>query len=116
MTTTLQQRLQAFETKHKHDEETNFYIHAKAARKLGAWAARSMRMNDDQVDCFVHNEVFDYLARRGMGHVMQFVAVKMKESGVHISDYVLNRQKDRFLKDARIEAMQMEHHPMAARH
>ncbi len=111
---TLENRLQAFEKQHQYDEELTFLINARAAHKLGAWAARTMRMSEDQIETFIHSEVFDYLARRGMAHVMQFVSVKMKENGIHLSDYVMQRQKDRFVKEARMETMQMRFHPKAS--
>lgn len=109
----LKDRLRAFEMKHRYDEETLYHINARAAHKLGAWCARHMRYTDEQVNHFIHNEIFEHLARKGMPYVMEYIRVKMEENKTPLSDYILTRQKDRFVKEARLEVMQLRKNPMA---
>lgn len=101
MTSSLDDRQQAFENKFKMDEETRFKINAKAVKLLGFWAAAQLGMTGAEAEAYADEVVDSDFEEPGNQDVFRKVQKDFALKGMDVTTHHLENQFNIHFEEAR---------------
>lgn len=87
--TTFDDRKDAFEKKHAHDEELAFKAVARRNKLLGQWVAGQLGLSGADADAYAKTVVEADFEEAGDADVIRKVQADLKAKGVELSDHRL---------------------------
>ncbi|WP_341898421.1 DUF1476 domain-containing protein [Ferrovibrio terrae] len=87
--TTFDDRKDAFEKKHAHDEELAFKATARRNKLLGLWIAEQIGLSGEAADAYAKEVVAADFEEAGDADVIRKVQADLKAKNVEISDHRL---------------------------
>jgi len=87
--TTFDNREQAFEKKHAHDEELAFKVTARRNKLFGLWIAGEIGLSGDAADAYAKDVILADLEKAGDDDVIGKVTADLKAKGKDISEHRL---------------------------
>lgn len=87
--TTFDDRKDAFEKKHAHDEELAFKAVARRNKLLGLWVAEQIGLTGDAAEAYAKDVVAADFEEAGDADVIRKVQADLKAKNVEISDHRL---------------------------
>lgn len=79
-------RERAFEAKFAHDEEMNFRIVARRNRLVGEWAARKMKLSEEETAAYSKDVVRADFESAGDGDIVRKLLGDLTAAGVDIDE------------------------------
>ncbi len=101
MTTTFNDRKDAFENKFAHDEKIDFAIEAKLSKLFGLWAAEQLGLSGANAVTYANDVVVANLEEPGLDDVLRKVRADFDEKGIDISDHVMEVELKKCLDKAK---------------
>lgn len=105
MTTTFNDRKNAFENKFAHDQQLQFRVEAKACKAFGLWVAGEMGLNDTDALNYANNMVVANLDEPGLDDVIDLAHTDLSAKGKTISHAALKEKLDGFFAAAKNAVM-----------
>jgi hypothetical protein len=109
MTSSLDDRKNAFENKFAHDQQLQFRAEAKACKAMGLWAAGQMGLDTASASAYANDLVVSNLDEPGLDDVVDKVEADFKAKGVMQIRGDIKAQLDQFYaqaKDALMNSVQ----------
>ncbi len=101
MSTTFDDRKNAFEAKFAHDEQALFRAEARACKMFGLWAAEQMGISGAAAGTYAQDVVISNLDTPGLDDVVDKVENDMKNKGVSIDRAELAGKLDELFAHAK---------------
>lgn len=101
MSTTFDDRKNAFEAKFAHDEQALFRAEARACKMFGLWAAEQMGISGDAAGTYAQDVVISNLDTPGLDDVVDKVDDDMKNKGLSVDRADLAGKLDQFFAQAK---------------
>ncbi|HLT77748.1 MAG TPA: DUF1476 domain-containing protein [Ferrovibrio sp.] len=99
--TTFDDRKDAFEKKHAHDEELAFKTVARRNKLLGLWVAEQLGMTGDAAEAYAREVVAADLEEAGDADVIRKVSADLKAKGHDISEHRIQTKLAEFMETAK---------------
>ncbi|WP_341915517.1 DUF1476 domain-containing protein [Ferrovibrio terrae] len=99
--TTFDDRKDAFEKKHAHDEELAFKATARRNKLLGLWIAEQIGLSGEAADAYAKEVVAADFEEAGDADVIRKVQADLKAKNVEISDHRLAAKLAELLETAK---------------
>ncbi|WP_298724460.1 DUF1476 domain-containing protein [uncultured Ferrovibrio sp.] len=99
--TTFDDRKDAFEKKHAHDEELAFKATARRNKLLGLWVAEQLGLTGDAAEAYAKEVVAADLEEAGDDDVVRKVMGDLKAKNVDISEHRVRTKLAEFLETAK---------------
>jgi hypothetical protein len=99
--TTFDDRKDAFEKKHAHDEELAFKAVARRNKLLGLWVAEQIGLTGAEAEAYAKDVVSADFEEAGDADVMRKVQADLKAKKVEISDHRLAAKLAELLETAK---------------
>jgi len=106
MTSSLDDRKQAFENKFKMDEETRFKINAKAVKLMGFWAAAQLGLTGAEAEAYADEVVDADFEEPGNQDVFRKVQKDFALKGMDVTTHHLENQFNIHFEEARKALME----------
>lgn len=101
--TSFDDRKDAFEKKHAHDEEQSFKATARRNKLFGLWIAGQLGLTGDQAEAYAKEVVAADFEEAGDADVLRKVQTDLKAKGVEISEHRLQGRLAELLVEARAQ-------------
>lgn len=98
--TTFDSRQKGFETKFAMDEEARFKAEARAAKRLGLWAAEKLGKTGADADTYAKTVMAANLDEPGFGDVIKFVDKELQAAGIKVDISEIQTQIDVYFATA----------------
>jgi len=95
--TTFNDREKGFESKYKHDQETQFKITARRNKLLGMWAAEKMGVSGPAAETYAKEVVASDFDRPGDEDVVEKVAKDLGAKGLGLTAHDIRVEMERLL-------------------
>ncbi|PJI37550.1 DUF1476 domain-containing protein [Ferrovibrio sp.] len=99
--TTFDDRKDAFEKKHAHDEELAFKATARRNKLLGLWVAEQIGLTGEAAESYARDVVAADLDEAGDADVIRKVQADLKAKNVDVSEHRLAAKLAELLETAR---------------
>lgn len=99
--TTFDDRKDAFEKKHAHDQELAFKATARRNKLIGLWAAEQMGLPKDQAEAYAKDVVAADFEEAGDDDVVRKLMADLKAKGVDISEHRVRARLSELMAEAR---------------
>lgn len=99
--TTFDDRKDAFEKKHAHDEELAFKATARRNKLLGLWVAEQIGLTGDKAEAYAKDVVAADFEEAGDADVIRKVQADLKAKGVEVSEHRLHAKLAELLEVAK---------------
>lgn len=99
--TTFDDRKDAFEKKHAHDEELAFKATARRNKLLGLWVAEQLGLTGEAAEAYAKEVVAADFEEAGDADVIRKVQADLKAKNVEISDHRLTAKLHELLETAK---------------
>ncbi len=100
MSTTFNDRKDAFESKFAHNEELRFKATARRNKLLGLWAASQLGQAEAEAEAYAKSVVAASLQGAGDEHVLRKVGNDLHSGGKSVPDTEIRRTMDELLTRA----------------
>src|SRR5687768_610396 len=100
MSTTFNDRKDAFESKSAHDADLRFKATARPNRLLGLWVASQLGQSEAEADAYAKSVVAASLQKAGDEHVLRKVGNDLQAGGKTVPDTEIRRTMDELLTRA----------------
>ena len=105
MSDEISKREKSFEKSFENKEELKFKAQSRAVKKLGAWAANEMSMDDDASKNYIEALIDVSLGASGIAGAEKKVLADLKEKGVDSTEHHIHNQYQVFFDAAHSELM-----------
>ena len=95
------EREQAFESKHAHDEKISFDVEARCSKLYGLWAAEHLGLSGADAKTYAMEVVESNLEEPGFDDVLRKVRGDFDKKSLDISDHVMNVELQKALTEAK---------------
>jgi hypothetical protein len=99
--TTFDDRKDAFEKKHAHDEELAFKAVARRNKLLGLWVAEQLGLTGDAAEAYAQEVVASDFEEAGDGDVIRKVTIDLKAKGKDVSEHRIQVKLAELLETAK---------------
>lgn len=99
--TTFDDRKDAFEKKHAHDEELAFKAVARRNKLLGLWVAEQLGLTGDAADAYAKEVVASDFEEAGDADVIRKVHADLKAKGKDVSEHRIQVKLAELLETAK---------------
>lgn len=106
MTSSFDQRTQAFENKFKADEDLRFRVNAKAVQLFGLWAAEKLGLKDKAAEHYAGKVVDADFDEPGIQDVLRKVRQDLGDKGIDMTLHHLENEFNVHLAAAKKAMMQ----------
>lgn len=103
------EREQAYESKFKMDQETEFRAMARRNKLLGLWLAEQFDFGEDKAQDYAKEVIASDLEEPGDEDVVRKVMADIGKYGIDISDYLLRKKMQELLDEAYQQIKQESH-------
>lgn len=98
---TFDNREKSYEAKYAHDQETNFKIHARRNRLLGAWVAELLGLEGAEAEAYAKQVIVADFEAPGDEDVFQKIWTDLQENNIDISEHRVRKRMADLLEEAR---------------
>lgn len=102
----LEDRKDAFEKKHAHDQELMFKVEARTSKLFGLWVAGQLGLTGADAETYAKEVVGANLEEAGFDDIKRKVVPDLKAKGLDISDHVIDRQLEEAFEEAKKQLIQ----------
>lgn len=99
--TTFDDRENAFEKKHAHDEELTFKAIARRNKLLGLWVAEQLGLTGDAAEAYAKEVIAADFEEAGDADVIRKVATDLKAKGKDVSEHRIQVKLAELLETAK---------------
>lgn len=103
--TTFDDRKDAFEKKHAHDQETAFKVTARRNKLLGLWVAEHIGLTGDAADAYAKDVVAADFEEAGDEDVIRKVLADLAAKQVDLSEHRIRAKLGELADEARKQIM-----------
>jgi hypothetical protein len=106
MSDSFKDREKAAEAKFQHDQETTFKAHARRNKLLGLWAADHLGLTGADAESYAKEVITADFEKPGDEDVLEKVYGDFQKKGVDISEQLIRKEMDHFLRVALEQILQ----------
>ena len=103
MTSSFDDRKQAFENKFKLDQDLQFKVNTRAVRLLGLWAAEQLGMSGADAEAYAEEVVDSDFDEPGVQDVIRKLQKDFSAKGMDMTDHHLENRYNVYLEDVKKE-------------
>ena len=101
MTTTFEDRKNAYEAKFVRDEELNFRVHARRNKLFGLWIADQLHLRDEKAEQYALSVVDADIIEKGEEDLIEKVTHDLETAGVAADRDAILQRLHVYLEEAR---------------
>ena len=96
-------RKDAFEAKHAHDEGVKFKVEARTCKLFGLWVAEQLGLKDKAAEDYAKEVVGSNLEEAGFDDVKRKVTADIKKKNLDIATHMLDKQLEKAMTEAKAQ-------------